>query len=312
MKTMQFKLFILVFALSIGTFAQQYTKPVQEFKVGSNTTVSVEASYAEIEIIEWNKNKVEIEGLMSVQGLPEEEAKKIFESWDISVQADAEKITIRSNASNFGNEYFFINSDKYLGNVIVDIPEVTARITDIMDSVEFVMPDFESFPEIDMDMIQSFQISGDSIAFNFQDFEYDAEDLKKWQEEHKEEMKKLQEELKKNKVITVEQHRKMHEEQRKIQIEMKEIQKEAMKQAREAQLMAREAHREAEREARRHMTEERARMIEKGAKEREREVQRIIRDRQKVKIKKTLRIKVPKNAKLEMDVDYCKIITQKV
>lgn len=308
MKTMQFKLFFLGFALSIGAYAQQYTKPLQEFKVGSNTTVSVEASYAEIEIIEWNKNKVEIEGLMSVQGLPENEAQKIFESWDISVQADADKIKIRSNASNFGNEYFFINSDKYLGNVIVDIPEITARISDIMDSVEFVMPDFESFPEIDMDMIQSFQIAGDSIAFNF---EYDADDLKKWQEEHKEEMKKLQEELKKNKVITVEQHRKMHDEQRKIQIEMKEIQKEAMEQAREAQKMAREAQREAEQEARRHMTEERARLIEKGAKEREREVQRIMRDRQKVKIKKTLRIKVPKNAKLEMDVDYCKIITQK-
>ncbi|WKK64783.1 hypothetical protein [Lutimonas zeaxanthinifaciens] len=304
MKTMQFKLFILGFALSIGAYAQQFTKPLQEFKVGGNTTVSVEASYAEIEIIEWNKNKVEIEGLMSVQGLPEEEAKKIFESWDISVQADANKIKIRSNASNFGNDYFFINSDKYLGNVIVDIPEVTARIVDIMDSVEFVMPDFESFPEMDMAMIQSFQFAGDSIAFDFEDFEYDAEDLKKWQEEHKEEMKKLQEELKKNKVI-------LAEEQRKIQIEMKEIQKEAMKQAREAQQMAREAQREAEREARRHMTEERARMIEKGAKEREREVQRIMRDRQKVKIKKTLRIKVPKNAKLEMDVDYCKIITQK-
>ena len=28
---------------------------------------------------------------------------------------------------NFGNDYFFINSDKYLGNVIVDIPEVTVE-----------------------------------------------------------------------------------------------------------------------------------------------------------------------------------------
>lgn len=304
MKTMQFKLFILGFALSIGSYAQQYSKPLQEFKVGSNTTVSIEASYAEIEIIEWNKNKVEIEGLMSVQGLPEEEAQRMFDSWDISVQADADQIKIRSNASNFGNEYFFINSDKYLGNVVVDIPEVTARIVDIMDSVEFVMPDFESFPEMDMAMVQSFQIAGDSIAFNFEDFEYDAEDLKKWQEEHKEEMKKLQEELKKNKVVMAEEHRKMH-------IEIKEMQKEAMKQAREAQVKAREAHREAEIEARKQMTEERARMIEKGAKERQKEVQRIMRDRQKVKIKKTIRIKVPRNAKLEMDVDYCKIITQK-
>ena len=52
-------------------------------------------------------------------------------------------------------------------------------------------------------------------------------------------------------------------------------------------------------------------MIEKGAKEREYQIKKIMEKRQKVKVKKTIRIKVPKNARLQMDVDYCKITTIK-
>ncbi len=304
MKSTHFKLLILSFSLSLSSFAQEFTKPMQEFKVGSNTKISIEASYAEIEIVEWNKNKVEVEGSMSIQGLPEDEAKAIFDSWDISAQADAESIKIRSTSTNFGNEYFFINNDKYHGNIVMDLPDVGAMVVDILDSMNFVLPEFENFPDIDFDLSQNFEIMGDSLAFDFKEFEKNSEYLKKWQVEHKEEMKKLKAELKENQA-------KMAIEQREMQNELREIQREAMEEARvharEAQAQARVAQREAQRQ----VQKERSAMIAEGAKAREYEVQRIMRDRQKVKIKKTLRIKVPRNAKLEMDVDFCKISTTK-
>ena len=92
MKSIPFKLLIASFLISAAAVAQQYSKPMQEFKVGSNTKVFVEASYAEIEIVEWNKNKIEIEGIMNIQGLPEKEAKAIFDNWDISAQADSDQV----------------------------------------------------------------------------------------------------------------------------------------------------------------------------------------------------------------------------
>lgn len=291
MKSTHFKLLILSFSLSLSSFAQEFTKPMQEFKVGSNTKISIEASYTEIEIVEWSKNKVEVEGVMSIQGLPEDEAKAIFDSWDISAQADAENIKIRSSSSNFGNEYFFINNDKYHGNVVVDIPDVGAMVVDMLDSMNFILPELENFPDIEFNMDQNFRVMGDSIAFDYKEFEKNSEYLEEWQEEHKEQMKVLKKELKESQV--------------EMMREQKEMQREAMEeariQAREVQVQAREAQRE--------IQIERSVMIAKGAKEREFEVQRIMRDRQKVKIKKTLRIKVPRNAKLEMDVDYCKIST---
>lgn len=300
MKRKHFKILILLFSFSLSSYAQQFTKPLQEFKVGSNTEVSIEASYAEIEIIEWNKNKVEIEGIMSIQGLSEDEAQDIFDNWDISAQANSDKISIRSSSSNFGNEYFFINSDKYVGNVIVDVPEISARVIDMIDSIHFVLPEFENFPDINFEMDQNFQFTGDSIAFDYDEFQKNTEYLVEWQEENKEQMKIIKKELK-------ESQAEVAREQKKMQKEIKEIQREAME---EARLHAREAQiemREAQNEAR----EERTRVVAESAREREYEVKRILENRQKVKIKKTLRIKVPRNAKLEMDVDYCKISTIK-
>ena len=78
----------------------------------------------------------------------------------------------------------------------------------------------------------------------------------------------------------------------------------------EARLHAREAQVEM-REAQNQVREERTRVVAESAREREYQVKRILENRQKVKIKKTLIIKVPRNAKLEMDVDYCKISTIK-
>jgi len=300
MKRKHFKILILLFSFSLSTYAQQFTKPLQEFKVGNNTAISIEASYAEIEIIEWNKNKVEVEGIMSIQGLPEDEAQDIFDSWDISAQANSDKISIRSSSSNFGNEYFFINSDKYIGNVIVDVPEISARVIDIIDSIHFVLPELENFPDIQFEMDQNFQFNGDSIAFDYDEFQKNSAYLVEWQEENKEQMKLIKRELKESQV-------EMAREQKQMQREIKEIQREAMQ---EARLHAREAQVEM-REAQNQVREERTRVVAESAREREYQVKRILENRQKVKIKKTLIIKVPRNAKLEMDVDYCKISTIK-
>ena len=300
MKRKHFKILILLFSFSLSSYAQQFTKPLQEFKVGSNTEISIEASYAEIEIIEWNKNKVEVEAIMSVQGLPEDEAQDIFDNWDISAQANSDKISIRSSSSNFGNEYFFINSDKYVGNVVVDVPEISARVIDMIDSIHFVLPEFENFPDINFEMDQNFQFSGDSIAFDYDEFQKNSAYLVEWQEENKEQMKVIKKELK-------ESQAEIAREQKKMQKEIREIQREAME---EARLHAREAQVQV-REAQNQVREERTRVVAESAREREYEVKRILENRQKVKIKKTLRIKVPRNAKLEMDVDYCKISTIK-
>lgn len=294
MKKIPFKLIVLAGLVTMGMTAQRFETPLQEYKVSSDAEISIEASYAEIEIEEWSKNKVEIQGVMDVQGLPQDEAESLFNSWDISTQAVSNKITIRSISSNYGNEYFFINNDKYLGNVVIDIPEISGMVVDILDSMNFVLPEFENFPDFDFNMNPNFRFNEDSIAFDYEEFKKNDEYLKEWQERNKEQLERLKKELKENQAEIAIQ-------QKEIQKEIKEVQKEVQKEMKLAQ-------KEIQREIQRAQIEARA-DIQRNASEREHEVRRIMNERQKVKVKKTLVIKVPKNAKLEFDVDYCKIST---
>ena len=301
MKNTPFKLGAIACLCSMSLYAQRFETPVQEYKANSDVAITIEASYAEIEIIEWNKNKVEVQGIMEVQGLPEEEAKDLFKDWDISAQATPDKISIRSVSSNFGNEYFFINSDKYLGNVVVDIPHISGMIVDIMDSVNFVLPEFENFPDIDINIPQSFHFDHDSIAFDFEEFHNISDYLEQWQERNKGDLERLKAELKKNNAEMAMNQKEMQREIERAKVEVQKAMKEVRKEMIEAEVKVK---REME-----HYKAERQRMIEKGAKEREYQVKKIMEKRHSVKVKKTIRIKVPKNARLEMDVDYCKITT---
>jgi len=307
MKKIPFKLIVFVCALSMSMYAQQFETPLQEYKVSNDIAVSVEASYAEIEIVEWNKNKVEIQGIMTVQGLPEDEAQSLFDSWDINTQAEADIIRIRSKSSNFGNEYFFVNSDKYLGNVIVDVPVLTGMVVDIIDSIHFVMPELENFPDINFEMNPNFQLNSDSIAFDYEEFKNNSDYLEQWQERNEDQLKLLKKELKENQA-------ELAMNQKEMQREIKEAQIEVEREMKKANVEMKKEMQEAQREMQREIQEaqkEIQREIHRETSEREHEVIRIMENRQKVKVKKRLIIKVPKNAKLELDVDYCKISTIK-
>ena len=155
-----------------------------------------------------------------------------------------------------------------------------------------MLPEFENFPDINFDVNQNFQFNNDSIAFDYEEFERNSDYLAEWQERNKEQLKQLKEELKESHAEIAAHQKEM---QKQIQKEIKEAQKEAQHARAEIQWKV----------------DESARARDESAREREYQVQRIMKDRQKVKVKKTLLIKVPRNAKLEMDVDYCKISTTK-
>ncbi len=280
MKSIPFKTFVLATAMSAAVYAQEFKTAVQEFKADANASVTIKASYAEIEIEEWNKNKIEVQGIMNIQGLPAEEAKNVFKNWNIHTEATNDKIIITSSSSSFDNEYFFIHNDKYLGNVMVDIPQITAHVFEALDSIHFVLPEIEEFPDLNYNYNYNFNFDSDSMAFDYEEFKKNSEYLKEWQERNKEELERLKEELKANQA-------EMHKQQKEMEKQIRIITEEAM----------------------REKPEKPEKIAKEEMKAREYEIQKILEKRQNIKVKKVLRIKVPKNARLEMDVDYCKITT---
>ena len=280
MRKLQYSI-VLATALLTGGLAngQEFKTPVSEFQVDPGAAVVIEASYSEIEIEEWNKNKVQIEGVMQVQGLTEAEARGVFDAWIVETEKRDNVVTIRAKSNSFGNEYFFIHNDKYLGNVVVDIPEISRQVLEALDSVHLVLPEIAEFPDLDFDFDFSTELDYESLNFDYEAFRENSEYLKEWQERNKEQLQRLKEEIKLK-------HHEMAEQQKEIHKQVIVIQEQAMK--------------DAEKEARKAEAQVRAKQDE---------IQRILEKRQKIKVKRILKVRVPKNAKLEMDVDYCKIST---
>jgi DNA repair exonuclease SbcCD ATPase subunit len=269
---------------------QEFKTPVSEYQVDPGAKVVIEASYSEIEIEEWNKNKVEIQGVMEVQGLNEAEAKGVFDAWQVESEERDNIVSIHAESNSFGNEYFFIHNDKYLGNVVVDIPEVSKHVLEALDSIHIVLPEISEFTNIDFDFDFSTNLDYESLNFDYEAFKENSEYLREWQERNREQLKRLREELK-------ERHLEMAEQQKEMQKRVIVIQEQARM----------EAEKEVEKQAK--VAEKEAREVEEQMRMRQDEIQRILDRRQKIKVKRILKVKVPKSAKLEMDVDYCKITT---
>ena len=297
MKKLQYSM-MLAAGLGLGIVqAQEFKTPVSEFPVADKATVVIDASYAEIEIEEWNKNRIEVQGVMEVEGVSESEAKSIFDSWTIETEKRGNTVEITAHSDHFGNEFFFIHNDKYLGNVVVDIPEISTQVLEALDSIHVVLPEIAEFPDVNYNFNFSTNLDYESLSFDYEKFQNDSEYLKEWQEQNKEQLQRLKEELKESHKEMAEQHKEMQKQIIVIREEARaEMERQVEKQSREAEKQAREA-------------EKQAREIEKEVRERQSEIQKILVERQKTKVKRTIKVKMPKNAKLEMDVDYCKITT---
>jgi hypothetical protein len=286
------------------TQAQEFKTPVSEFPVADQAKVIIDASYTEIEIEEWNKNRIEVHGVMQVEGLSASEAKNIFDSWEIETAKRGNTVEITANSDSFGNEFFFIHNDKYLGNVVVDIPEISAHVLEALDSIHVVLPEISDFPDIEYNFDFSTNLDYESLSFDYDEFKNNSEYLKQWQERNKEQLERLKKELK-------ESHLEMAEKYKETEKQIIVIQEEARARAeREIEMQAKEIERQvkqAEKQAQ--IAEKEAREVEKEVMKRQSEIQKILEERQKIKVKRILKVKMPKNAKLEMDVDYCKITT---
>ncbi len=297
MKKLQFRILLIAGLLFGPVHAQEFMTPVSEFPVDHQAKVIIDASYTEIEIEEWNKNRVEVQGVMTVEGLSESEAKNIFDSWVVETEKKGNTIEIIANSDSFGNEFFFIHNDKYLGNVVVDIPEISAHVLEALDSLHVMLPEISDFSDIDYNFDFNTNLDYESLSFDYEEFKRNSAYLKEWQERNKEQLQRLKEELK-------ESHLEMDEKHKEMEKQIIVIQEQArVKAEREVERQAKEIERQAK------MAERQAREVEKEVMKRQTEIQKILAERQKIKVKRTLKVKMPKNAKLEMDVDYCKITT---
>tara|TARA_R110002073_G_scaffold139232_2_gene289343 strand:- start:118417 stop:119478 length:1062 start_codon:yes stop_codon:yes gene_type:complete len=338
MKTLQFKalvVFVFVFITSIN--AQKLDKKYTEhFNVNGDVVIDVNARYTDIEIETWNKNEVLIEAYIIIEGDYEQKViDDYLKSWNFEALGNKKSIKITSKSSglldihsiNFDSpnyeRLYTTNIQNSLENLQYVLPEIQSSLR-VLDTMHFEFPEMPEMPE--MPEIETFLFDFDNSfhdayvieKFDFEKYKKDKNYLKEWKERNKEALKGGDVKVSNNSIsISIDRDEVSKEE---LEKRMKELK--IRQEVRQKELQERMKERQEELKVRNLELKER---LEKTSEERKLalvkrqealakrheelaksrvEIRDILVNRERVKIKRVLKIKAPKGAKFNMDVKY--------
>jgi len=303
MKTLQFKLFVLFF-LSICTLSAQtkLEKTNQSIKVAKDVTLNLNTNYCNIELDTWNKDVVEIEAYIEGEKISKED----LENWGLTIDATTNNVTITTQEGRHNSwNYNYVYGDNEAATAIIeelkfelaDIPEIHIEHIENIEMPE--MPELPELPEglheIHFDY-KAYKKNGDKYLDKWTEkiekkfgkgyekkMEAWAEKFEKeWTKKHEEKIKIWEEKL--------EEKNELLEERLEKRSELLERRLEEREKSRERKMIILEK-REHQQKDRRELAEKRRTKIE------------YLMDN-KSNVKKTIKIKIPKKAKVKLNVRH--------
>ena len=289
------------------SYGQQQTKTYNEtFKVTPGTELEINSSHTDIEFETWDKNEVVIQASIELEGASPEEAEEYFERNPIEILGNSERIEINSKSGNarvvFAGPSIFDGED-----FEIEIPDIEPFLMDIE------IPDLAPLPELaDLPPMPPLPPM-DFKQFDYEAYKKDGEKyMKQWQKEFHQEFdkeyeKKIEdwarkmEERVKERTERMEERTEEFEKRQEEREKMMKERQERMEERREDMARAREARQKA-------LEQRRADMME--AKKALREAERNIfymksgGESKNYKIKKTIKVKMPKSVKLKLNVRH--------
>lgn len=293
-------------ALTIGLNAQKQSKTFTEkFTVSNDAVLDLNTSYADIEFETWNKDVIEVVALIELEGATGEEAKAYFEKGPIEIMGNSQGVTITSKSKQkglFPNQY----TDFRFEDFNITIPDVSTFVMDIQDISPF--PELMEMPPLPMTK---------AFKFDYQAYKKDGEVyMKKWQKdfeksfdkEHQKELEEWGEKMENR----AEELQERLEKREKLNVKRLEKRTEAMQEQREAL-----------EEQRNELTEKREKLDSQRMKLTKSDSLGFFSfstdsirtgpntfyflsegENKNYKIKKTIKIKLPKSTRIKMDVRH--------
>lgn len=317
-------LLVLSLTLPMGLSAQKASKVSQSIKVDDEVTVDLNTSFCNIELDTWNRDIVEVEAYIDGEKLTPDELQKALKQWDVDVDATSSYVSITTGGKHgyqWDYDFHFEGTDAMIAAIdelkfeLADIPEIHVEIPEF----EFELPEIPELPELpegisnmnfDYDAYKKdgekymeewgkefekkfgkdYERKMEAWADKFSK-EWEEKYGKEWEEKFSKEMEKWGESFGKQ----MEELGKQMEEKMKAR---EEHQKDRAKLAEERAKLRVE--REKMREERKLVDEQRS-MAEA---ERKAKIESMINSSANPNVKKVIKIKVPKKAKLKINVKH--------
>ena len=293
MNNKSYKLYLTLFCLGFISIvsAQKFDKKYTEtFKTNKDVQVVIDASNTDIDVTTWNKNEVQINAYIEVEGVSKEEAEKYFNNWQFEALSNKRKVNILSKGqgpAGFKNNFVFFDDMDF----DFEMPDIdfSSFETIVLPEMNF---DFDfKFDNILIDIDENMGKNG-KYDFRWKDDDHDIVITSKeeWEAFKKtKEYKQLKEKLN----IDKEKMRKeIAESKEKVKIEMKKA-KEELKKIDKQKIKNELAKAKAElKKLKMNFSSDKNEIIING---------------KTVKIKKRLEIKVPKKATFDLNTRHCRV-----
>ena len=285
---------IILGLIVIKSFGQTQTKTYSEtFKVGSEAVLELNTSNADIEFDTWNKNQVSVVAVVEIEGLTPQEAENYFRDHEVKIIGNSKKIEVSTGGGYNWNVATAIN----LEGLNIDIPEIPKIEPFLLEIPE--MSYVDAMPPVPVAPIP---------PFDYNAYKEDGEKyLQEWQnnvqrnygEDYRKKMEDWAEKMK----VKREQMEKKRKEMAEVRAKAREQMEEARSQQREAQQIAREKQHEAMAEQRVQKDIDRITFLNRDSGD---NIYFRYSDgmNKNIKIKKTIKIKMPKSVRLKMNVRH--------
>lgn len=294
----------LIIALALLTsnafMAQEESKTFQErFIVAEDAVVNINTSYADIEFETWDKDEVAITATITLEGATKEEAENYFKNSPIEILGNSKEIKISSKSKN--NDFFTSFDSENIfnhGGMRIEVPEIASFVVSV--------PQIAPFPEMPPLPLT------DAFTFDYEEYQEDGDKyMKKWQKNFEKSFdKKHQKRLEEWAERMEEQAEKIEKRMEKRNEERAQLMEEKAELLEKRHEDMQQRHEELE-EKRAHIEKEREELRSfigtsrvNGA-----DVPNVFYfsnegEQKNFKIKKTIKISLPKSTKIKMDVRH--------
>ncbi len=169
---------LLLCLFVMATYGQKESKTYREsFNVGEDAVIDINTSYADIEFQTWDKNEVVMEATVELEGATSKEAEEYFKNGGVKILGNSKTIEISTTADNslfFGNSF----GDVAMGDFIIEIPELPELEPLFLD---LEIPEMPELPEMrEMPPMPPMYFHN----FDYEAYKKDGEKyMKKWKKE---------------------------------------------------------------------------------------------------------------------------------
>ena len=185
-------LLLLVSTLS-ATAQQKLQKFKKTVNANKEVTVNLNTSHTNIEIDTWSKDEIEVEAFIEGEKLSKEELEKELKNWNISLSGSGEEVTIESKGTGntwsvVGGDYAFESLDalRHLEFELADLPEMPEipEIPELPEMAEYpAMPKMPKMPK--MPELPELPDGIGAVNFDYDAYKKDGEKyLEKWSKEY--------------------------------------------------------------------------------------------------------------------------------